>query len=108
MPSVPEQWFVTELTGGASRLAALLLPHICRIGSVVAPGHPGATLRDFGHEPLLRDTSEAGCFHTQRRETCILSGMKRLTYALVAASAAASTLIAAAQTVYPTGTTIYD
>ena len=34
--------------------------------------------------------------------------MKRLTYALVAALAAVFTLIASAQTVYPTGTTIYD
>ena len=34
--------------------------------------------------------------------------MKRLTFALAAALAAVYTLIAAAQTVYPTGTTIYD
>ena len=34
--------------------------------------------------------------------------MKRLTYVMAAALAAVSTLIGSAQTVYPTGTTIYD
>jgi membrane fusion protein, heavy metal efflux system len=35
------------LAGGASRLAALLLPHIIPVCSVVAPCHPGAALRDL-------------------------------------------------------------
>jgi hypothetical protein len=48
--------FVGELPGGASRLAALLLPHIFPICSVVAPCQPGAALRDFGNGLLIRDT----------------------------------------------------
>src|SRR5438132_12778845 len=36
-----------HLAGGASRLAALLLPHIPPVCSVVAPCHPGAALRDL-------------------------------------------------------------
>ena len=36
-----------HLAGGASRLAALLLPQILLVFSVVAPGHPGAALRDL-------------------------------------------------------------
>src|SRR5687768_10858408 len=36
-------------SGGASPLAALLLPHILPVCSVVAPCHPGAALRN----PLL-------------------------------------------------------
>ena len=44
-----------QLPGGASRLAALLLPYILPVCSVVAPCHPGAALRnctcsaDTGH-----------------------------------------------------------
>src|SRR6202171_1718557 len=34
------------LPGGASRLAAWLLPQILPVFSVVAPGHPGAALRN--------------------------------------------------------------
>ena len=37
-----------RLPGGASRLAALLLPHILPVCSVVAPCHPGAALRNPG------------------------------------------------------------
>ena len=36
-----------QLPGGASRLAALLLPYILPVCSVVAPGHPGAALRNL-------------------------------------------------------------
>jgi hypothetical protein len=36
-----------DLTGGASRLAALILPQMLPVFSVVAPGHPGAALRDL-------------------------------------------------------------
>jgi len=54
--SVPSQKFVTELPGGASRLAALLLHQILPVFSVVAPCQPGATLRDFGNDLLTRDT----------------------------------------------------
>jgi len=36
------------LPGGASRLAALLLPQILPVFSVVAPCHPGAALRNLG------------------------------------------------------------
>src|SRR6267142_1736567 len=38
---------VQRLAGGASRLAALLLPQILPVSSVVAPGQPGAALRDL-------------------------------------------------------------
>ena len=38
--------FVQRLSGGASRLAALLLPQILPVFSVVAPCHPGAALRN--------------------------------------------------------------
>ena len=36
-----------HLAGGAARLAALLLPQILPVFSVVAPCHPGAALRDL-------------------------------------------------------------
>src|SRR5438093_7507116 len=36
-----------QLAGGASRLAALLLPQILPVFTVVAPCHPGAALRDL-------------------------------------------------------------
>jgi glucose/arabinose dehydrogenase len=36
-----------HLAGGASRLAALLLPHILPVCSIVAPCQPGAALRDL-------------------------------------------------------------
>jgi hypothetical protein len=38
-------------------LAALPLPYICPICSVVAPCHPGAALHDLRNEPQGRDTS---------------------------------------------------
>ncbi len=41
--------------GGASRLAALLLPYICPICSVVAPCHPGAALRIIGNSYAGQD-----------------------------------------------------
>jgi hypothetical protein len=36
-----------QLPGGASRPAALLLPYILPVCSVVAPCHPGAALRNL-------------------------------------------------------------
>ena len=36
-----------HLAGGASRLAALLLPQILPVFSVIAPCQPGAALRDL-------------------------------------------------------------
>ncbi|MEW5982884.1 MAG: hypothetical protein AB1806_11000, partial [Acidobacteriota bacterium] len=42
---------------GASRLAALLLPHIPGVCSVVAPGQPGAALRDFCKASRFQGTS---------------------------------------------------
>ena len=41
--------FVQRLSGGASRLAALLLPQILPVSSVVAPCQPGAALRNPLH-----------------------------------------------------------
>src|ERR1700752_1242208 len=49
-----------HLAGGASRLAALLLPQICPIFSVVAPCHPGAALRDLVLLHRGRATSSIG------------------------------------------------
>src|SRR5687767_12821739 len=43
------------LPGGASRLAALLLPQIRAVFSVVAPCHPGAALRN----PVLLQRGQA-------------------------------------------------
>src|SRR3954468_21814687 len=40
--SVPTPKLVTKFPGGASRLAALLLAHVCPICSLVAPCDPGA------------------------------------------------------------------
>src|SRR5438128_876739 len=40
--SVPNPKSVTKFPGGASRLAALLLAHICPICSLVSPCDPGA------------------------------------------------------------------
>ncbi len=39
-------------TGGASRLAALLLPQILAVFSVVAPGQPAAAPRDLSDEDI--------------------------------------------------------
>ena len=52
-----------HLAGGASRLAALLLPQILPVFSVVAPCHPGAALRDLvlvqrGQGTRTRDASK--------------------------------------------------
>src|SRR5258706_10552790 len=44
-----------RLPGGASRLAALLLPQILPVFSVVAPCHPGAALRN----PVLLQRRQA-------------------------------------------------
>src|SRR5262245_2370526 len=51
------QNYVTEFPGGASRLAALLLPQILPVFLVVAPCQPGAALRDFRNVVLTLDTS---------------------------------------------------
>src|SRR2546421_6182831 len=45
--SGPSSLIKEHLAGGASRLAALLLPQILPVFSVVAPCHPGAALRDL-------------------------------------------------------------
>src|SRR5438067_9418918 len=45
--SGPSTLIKDHLAGGASRLAALLLPQILPVFSVVAPCHPGAALRDL-------------------------------------------------------------
>ena len=45
-PSGPSSLKHYCLPGGASRLAALLLPQILPVFSVVAPCHPGAALRN--------------------------------------------------------------
>src|SRR4029077_14951595 len=47
-----------RLAGGASRLAALLLPHILPVCSVVAPCHPGAALRDLCNASHFQGTSD--------------------------------------------------
>ena len=57
-PSVPNPKFVTKFPGGASRLAALLLPHIGLICSVVAPCDPGAALRDFANASRFQGTGD--------------------------------------------------
>jgi hypothetical protein len=53
-----------HLAGGASRLAALLLPHRLPVCSVVAPCQPGAALRDL----VLAQRGQA----TRRRPACLL------------------------------------
>jgi hypothetical protein len=47
-----------QLPGGASRLAALLLPYILPVCSVVAPCHPGAALRNLVLVQRIQATSE--------------------------------------------------
>src|SRR5262245_2093337 len=54
--SVTNQKYVTQFPGGASRLAALLLPQILPVFLVVAPYQPGAALRDLCNVFLIRDT----------------------------------------------------
>src|SRR5438128_11626757 len=46
-PSGASTLIKDHLAGGASRLAALLLPQILPVFSVVAPCEPGAALRDL-------------------------------------------------------------
>ena len=48
-----------EFPGGASRLAALLIAHICPICSLFAPRHPGAALRDLGKSSRFQGTSDS-------------------------------------------------
>src|SRR5205085_12499842 len=59
-----------QFQGGASRLAALLLPQICPISSVVAPCCPGAALRHLCKSSRLQGTSEHGAnrSHPSTRE----------------------------------------
>ena len=60
-PSGPSTLIKDHLAGGASRLAALLLPQIppvLPVFSVVAPCQPGAALRDLRRESHGRDTSD--------------------------------------------------
>ena len=58
--SGPSTLIKDHLAGGASRLAALLLPHILPACSVVAPCHPGAALRDLVLVQRGRATSQRG------------------------------------------------
>src|SRR6185369_13608956 len=51
--------FVPRLSGGASRLAALLLPQILPVSSVVTPCHPGAALRGLCNASRFQGTSSA-------------------------------------------------
>ena len=51
---------VQRLSGGASRLAALLLPQILPVSSVVAPCQPGAALRNPLHNPRGQATGTYG------------------------------------------------
>src|SRR5260370_32411620 len=59
--SVPSTKYVVNLPGEASRPAALLLPQIFPIFSVVTPCQPGAALRHLGHLLRARDTSSPWC-----------------------------------------------
>jgi len=55
--------------GDASPPAALLLLKYCPIFSVVAPGHPGAALRDLGNESRFQGTSAfAACLAWSRQQ----------------------------------------
>ena len=63
-----------RLPGGASRLAALLLPQILPVFSVVAPCHPGAALRN----PVLAQ---------RRQATSAIIGVVMAAAAIVGASA---------------------
>src|SRR5690349_4928495 len=51
-----------HLAGGASRLAALLLPQILPVFSLVAPCQPGAALRDL----VLVQRRQATCRRSSR------------------------------------------
>src|SRR3954451_203400 len=51
--------FVARLSGGASRLASLLLPQILPVFSVVASRHPGAALRNLHYNSRGQATSRA-------------------------------------------------
>src|ERR687898_550927 len=55
-----------HLAGGASRLAALLLPQILPVFSVVAPCHPGAALRDLVLVQRRHATSGTARCHAER------------------------------------------
>src|SRR5438477_3098389 len=68
-----------HLAGGASRLAALLLPQILPVFSVVAPCHPGAALRDLvlvqrGQATSIptKDTKGTKVRHTRKRTLGVL------------------------------------
>ena len=61
-----------HLAGGASRLAALLLPQILPVFSVVAPCHPGAALRDL----VLVQRGQA----TSERRSGLSAGRCRVVY----------------------------
>ena len=59
--SPPNQY---RLPGAASRLAALLIAHLCPIGSLFAPGDPGAALRQS--VPIRRREATRGPTHARR------------------------------------------
>ena len=54
--SVLSSTFLYIAASAASRLAALHLDHICPMCFLVAPGQPGAALRERVIEPLIQDT----------------------------------------------------
>src|SRR4051794_18671690 len=68
-PSGPSTLIKDHLAGGASRLAALLLPQILPVFSVVAPCQPGAALRELVLVQRGQATSRKGpeCWPSPRR-----------------------------------------
>src|SRR5205823_14682575 len=72
--SGPSSLIKEHLAGGASRLAALLLPQILPVFSVVAPCHPGAALRDLVLVQRRRATS---CFSLGKKTNSTLHHVAR-------------------------------
>src|SRR3954453_16637123 len=66
-PSGPSTLIKDHLAGGASRLAALLLPQILPVFSVVAPCHPGAALWNLVLVQPIQATSPPAPRPTARR-----------------------------------------
>src|SRR5687768_6061568 len=57
--SGPSALTKNHLPGGASRLAALLIAHLCPISSLFAPCHPRRVASDPTGPALLRRSAEA-------------------------------------------------
>ena len=72
----PSPLIEDHLPGGASRLAALLLPQI-PVFSVFAPGHPGAALRNLVLVQPRRTTSDHGDIVVAITEDHLRSDVKR-------------------------------